>query len=282
MTSAPPRILCVGTHHKTGTVWMRRVWRMIGEALEIPFEPVHNPDRWQRIPDTGRVIVVNWSGAFAPALFDHPEARFLHIIRDPRDVLLSGARYHENSPGRQERFLHGARADLNGLSYQQHLQSLTDLEAKLDFEMRNMHLKTLGEMLKWPYGHPRAMDLRYEDLIDDQSCALFADVLRFFGFDNAEAETAKTIYFENSLFGGLAADQSTNRDQNTGRTATHVVSGASGQWQTALPYATAQLYAERHADDLVTLGYETDAGWLNAMQHSTDSASSAATAGCDA
>ncbi|WP_255731336.1 sulfotransferase domain-containing protein [Phaeobacter sp. B1627] len=256
MTSAPPRILCIGTHHKTGTVWMRRVWRLIGEALDIPFVPVHNPAKWHKIPSTGRVIVVNWAGSFAPELFDQPDARFLHIIRDPRDVLLSGARYHETSPGRQERFLHGARADLDGRSYQEHLQALPDVEAKLAFEMQNMHLKTLTEMLGWPYGHPRALDLRYEDMIADHDCAQFIDVLRFFGLDQAEIETARQIYFENSLFGGLRTDT------GTGRTATHVNSGAARQWPAALPLDTARLYLDRHGEDLITLGYEADKGWL--------------------
>jgi len=260
MTSAPPRILCVGTHHKTGTVWMRRVWRLIGEALDIPFVPVHNPAKWQKIPDTGRAIVVNWAGAFAPDLFDMPEARFLHIIRDPRDVLLSGARYHETSPGRQERFLHGARADLDGRSYQEHLQALSTAEAKLEFEMQNMHLKTLKEMLAWPYGHPRAMDLRYEDLIADHNCAIFIDVLRFFGFDQAEIEIARQIYYDNSLFGGLATDS------GTGRTATHVSSGKARQWPSTLPPESAERYLDRHGDDLITLGYESDHGWLSRLQ----------------
>ena len=263
MTSAPPRILCVGTHHKTGTVWMRRVWRLIGEALSIPFVPVHNPAKWQKIPTTGRVIVVNWAGAFAQELFDREDARFLHIIRDPRDVLLSGARYHENSPGRQERFLHGARADLGGKSYQAHLQALDTVEAKLDFEMQNMHLKTLNEMLRWPYGHPRAMDLRYEDLIADEDCAQFEAVLAFFGFGAEEIATARQIYFDNSLFGGLKPEAAAG--EAVGRTATHVASGKARQWPAKLPQATAELYLERHGAALVTLGYETDQDWLDQL-----------------
>ncbi|KUP94377.1 sulfotransferase [Tritonibacter horizontis] len=257
MSSAPPRILCIGTHHKTGTVWMRRVWRLIGAALDIPFVPVHNPAKWTKIPPTGRVIVVNWAAAFAPELFDQPDARFVHIIRDPRDVLLSGARYHETSPGRQERFLHGARDDLAGKSYQEHLQALDSAEAKLAFEMQNMHQKTLTEMLAWPYGHPRALDLRYEDLIADTDCNQFVAALQFFGFDQAEIATARQIYHDNSLFGGLRTDS------GTGRTATHVNSGAARQWPEALPAATAALYLERHGADLITLGYETDKKWLS-------------------
>lgn len=264
MTSAPPRILCVGTHHKTGTVWMRRVWRQIGEALSIPFLPLHNPAKWQKVPEAGRVIVANWAGAFAQELFDREDARFVHVIRDPRDVLLSGAHYHETNPGRQERFLHEAKAELAGRSYQQHLQALETVEEKLDFEMQNMHLKTLTEMLRWPYGHPRALELRYEDLIADEDCARFSEVLAFFGFTGDEAEVARRVYFDNSLFGGLKAEVAAG--DAVGRTRTHVASGEARQWPAKLPKATAELYRARHGAALVTLGYERDAeDWLDQL-----------------
>lgn len=254
-----PRLLCIATHHKTGTVWMRRVWRLIGEALNIPFVPVHNPDKWQKIPSAGRVIVANWAGSFAPELFARADARFLHLIRDPRDVLLSGARYHETASGKQERFLHSPRPALGGKSYQEHLQGLPELADKLDFEMRNMHQKTLEQMRSWPYGHPRALDLRYEDLIADEDAALFGRVLAFFGLTGAEAEVARRIYLENSLFGGLEAQGS------TGRVAGHVVSGAARQWPAALPRKSAAAYLDRHGADLIALGYEQDESWLSQL-----------------
>lgn len=268
--SLPPRILCVGTHHKTGTVWMRRVWMKIGEALDIPFVPVHNPRKFAKIPAEGRVIVVNWSGSFAPEVFDMGDARFLHIIRDPRDVLLSGARYHENSPGGQERFLHNKRDDLNGLSYQEHLAALETDEDKLEFEMGQMHLRTLKEMLAWPYGHPRAYDVRYEDIIKDHDCAIFVEVLKSFGFDRDEVETARQIYFDNSLFGGLKPGT------DIGRVDTHVASGKARQWTDKLPPATARLYCDRHGEDLIKLGYESDLGWLDMLDDARTPARGAA------
>ncbi|HHS89338.1 MAG TPA: hypothetical protein ENJ26_03110 [Rhodobacteraceae bacterium] len=251
-----PRILCVGTHHKTGTVWMRSVFREISEVLNIPLMGIHRPRKYTRIPDEGRVIVVNWGSRFAPELWDRPDARFFHLIRDPRDVLLSGARYHETTAMRTERFLYEPRDDLGGKSYQEHLRSLPGLEEKLAFEMAEAHRRTLAEMLDWPYGHQRALDLRYEDLIVDTKARLFAEVLEFFGFAAEEIEKGCKIFVKNSLFGGLADGGV------SGRSASHVKSGKPAQWMRALPAATARLYHEKHADDLIALGYETDASWL--------------------
>ena len=254
--SQPVRILCVGTHHKTGTVWMRRVWRQMAEVLGIPFVPIHRPEKFGRIPDKGRVIVPNWGGKFAPELWAREDARFLHVIRDPRDVLLSGARYHDSTSAPTEKFLYKPRADLGGQSYQQHMQAMGRTEDKLAFEMGEMHQKTLSEMLAWPYGHARAFDIRYEDLIVDTQCMLFAKALEFMGFSGSEVETGIKIFYENSIFGGLAQNPA------EGRTKTHVKSGKPAQWVTKLPRETAELYRDRHGSDLITLGYEADENWI--------------------
>lgn len=171
-------------------------------------------------------------------------------------MLLSGARYHETTQMQTEGFLFKPRADLGGQTYQQHLQSLETFEDKLAFEMAETHRKTLAQMLDWDYGAPRNIDLRYEDLIADTECKLFTQVLEFFGFEADEIRKGCEIFVENSLFGGLA------KGTEGGRAKTHVKSGKAAQWVTALPPATAQLYLDRHGDDLIALGYEQDKEWL--------------------
>ncbi len=259
--TAPARILCVGTHHKTGTVWMRRVWREIAQALDLAFVGVHRPGVWrEKIPDTGRVVAVNWGGKFAKDLWDQEDARFLHVIRDPRDVLLSGARYHDTTSAPTEKWLFKPRDDLDGKSYQQHLQSLARPEDKLVFEMGEMHQKSMDEMRAWPYGHARAFDVRYEDLIVDTDCALFSEALKFMDFSEEEIAIGARIFYANSIFGGLADNP------EEGRTKTHVKSGKPAQWVTKLPVEVARLYLDRHGDDLIALGYEQDKNWLARLQ----------------
>lgn len=240
---------------------MRRVFRGISEALNIPLIGIHRPQKWDRVPTDGRVIVVNWGARFAPELKAMEDARFFHLIRDPRDVLLSGARYHETTAMQTEGFLFKPRTDLGGKSYQQHLQSLPTLADKLAFEMAEMHQKTLAQMLDWDYGAARNIDLRYEDLIEDTDCTLFAAVLEFFGLTPDEIKTGCEIFEANSLFGGLA------KGTEGSRARTHVKSGKAAQWTTALPPETAQLYLDRHGDDLIALGYEKDKEWLSRLAY---------------
>ena len=261
MTNATPRLLCIGTHHKTGTVWMRRVWRELAQTLDLPFIGIHRPGIWrEKVPTTGRAVIVNWGGKFAPDLWEQEDARFMHVIRDPRDVLLSGARYHDSTNAPTEKWLYKPRADLDGRSYQQHMQSLPHQNDKLMFEMGEMHLKTLNEMRSWPYGHERAFDIRYEDLIVDTDCALLKKALSFMGMSAAEIEAGAKIFYDNSIFGGLAANPS------EGRTKTHVKSGKPAQWITKLPETVAERYLQAHGQDLIALGYEEDGSWIGRLR----------------
>lgn len=251
------RILCVGTHHKTGTSWMQGVFFNLGKALDIPVIRVPVPREWrQKVPAEGRVIVVNWRARFHASLLANDEARFFHLIRDPRDVLLSGAHYHETTDGKYEKFLYYPRDELGGKTYQEYIRSLPSREEKLAFEMGGKHAETMAQMRRWDYANPRSFEVRYEDLIVDDDCAIFSEALRFFGFSDDEVAIGAKVFHENSLFGEKGKEL---------RARDHVKSGKPAQWISKLPRSVAELYLQRHGDDLIKLGYETDKGWLDRL-----------------
>ncbi|WP_425043271.1 hypothetical protein [Primorskyibacter sp. S87] len=256
-----PRLMCVATHHKAGTVWIKRVMRGIANALDLPMVGLWSDRHLPKVPATDRAILVNWEGNFPEQIWVREDVVFLHLIRDPRDILLSGCAYHHTAPVKGERFLHEPRSDLGGLTYQQHLNALETRDEKLLFEMDNKHAETVQQMLDWPWGDQRVAELRYEDLIRDTSCELAVKAFRRLGLDGQELQTATQIFRDNSLFGGLA--DSSNR---TGRLNDHIASyGKIKRWQTELPRAVGAVYADRFGEALIRLGYEHDIDWVKTL-----------------
>ncbi|QDC09202.1 sulfotransferase [Oceanicola sp. D3] len=255
-----PRILCFGSHHKTGTIWMRGVSKAIRDDQNIPFLLCYRAERLADIVPEGPQIIVNWNSSFPQELFDMEEARFLHIIRDPRDVLLSGMRYHRIAPLAREKFLRIPRPKWGGMNYQDKLNSLDNDHERLIFEMENRHHRTLQEMLDWPYDHPNVVDLRYEDLISDEDCVIFRAAMERMGVAGIDVDRAVKSFWDKSLFGGLKKEE-----DRTDRVALHVTSGTGSkkQWQNALPRSIAKIYAERYSDALAKLGYAEDDSWVD-------------------
>ena len=253
-----PRVICVGTHHKTGTLWMRAVFRRIAVELKVAHYNVFPANLNQIVPEDDRVFLFQWSSAFPDAILQRPDARILHVIRDPRDVLLSGMRYHRRA-GADEPFLHIARDDLDGRSYQDHLNALPDDLARLHFEMEEKHAETLGQMVAWTSG-PNTTEARYETLMADHDGRAFRTHLRNLGLPEPEVEIGARHFWDQALFGGLA-------ERRPPRVEAHVTGAPGRDWRQALPREIAEAYAERHGDALVQLGYESSAtGWLDEVR----------------
>lgn len=263
MELSPPRVFCIGTHHKSGTIWMRQVFRAFAMQLSVPIHGAYGKRAAHHIPEAGRVFLTNWSSKFHSSLLARSDARILHVIRDPRDILLSGARYHCVAPVEGEEFLHHPRVDLNGKTYQEHIQSL-DFEDQLLFEMAEKHAITLHQMVEWDYGAKNRIELRYEELMRDTRGTLFARALRNMGFAWREIFRGRRIFLRHSLFGGLSDEESRNS-----RIKLHVADGSIAQWRRRLPRSVAEIYAENFGEALVALGYEKHpTAWLSQLQTS--------------
>lgn len=264
-TASPPsgqaRLMCIATHHKAGTIWIKRTIKALSTAIGVPWIGIWSDRHLGKVPATGRAFLCNWSGAFSHALWARADTTFLHLIRDPRDVLLSGCSYHRTAPPEGERFLHEVRDDLGGLTYQAHLNALKDDEARLLFEMTNKHAETLAEMRAWPYGDRRCAELRYEDLMADTDCTAMRGALTTLGLSDDEVDAGARAFWDNSLFGGLS-----NADARAGRLKSHVQSGGRvRRWEREMTARVGRAYADRFGDDLIALGYERDFAWVDRL-----------------
>jgi hypothetical protein len=178
----------------------------------------------------------------------------LHMIRDPRDVIVSGCFYHQRS---EEEWLHIKERRYGGLTYQERINSYQSLDDQLLFEMEHAGRYCIEEILAWNYSDPAFYELKYEDLICDELLNLFHSVFTFLGFPGNAIPRLLQIAFDNSLFSG------------TLKSTPHIRSGKTKQWKQYFRSHHKARFLTLFGDALQRLGYESSDEWAY-LQSSDD------------
>ena len=168
--------------------------------------------------------------------------RGVHLIRDPRDIVLSGMRYHLDAA---EGWLHKPDKELDGQSYQQVLNGLSK-DQQFNFELKRTARDQFKDLLAWNYEDPRFYELRYEDLMTDRAAVEFRNVLTFFAMPEDQIEGSCRILKQNSLFNENARMANSR----------HIRDGRVRQWATQMTRSQGESFAEVGGDLLIALGYE--------------------------
>jgi hypothetical protein len=242
--AAPANKILIGTHHKTGTVWLKRIFRAICYECDWQFHDFGAP-----YPDKVNVIFETHS-EFPLDRMDG-DYRGLHMIRDPRDRIVSGCFYHQKSV---EPWLHQAYEEFGGKTYQEMINSFDSFDEKLMFELENSGRWGINEMLAWDYENPKFKEVKYEDLIKDTDLLLFHEIFSFLGISGEVIPTALRIAYNNSLFSGNI------------KKSVHVRSGSSSQWQKHFKAEHRKRFQEVFPDALTQLGYEENDDWVTTSQ----------------
>lgn len=244
----------VATHHKTGTVWMDGVFKAIAGDLGVAY--VDFKTQYGELKEALRTpfILFNHDSDFRghSHILNRTDVRVLHLIRDPRDVLISAMHYHRKS---SEGWLHEPVPGYDNITYQRRLKALPTKLRQYVFEMDHSTAGTVHDMLKWQYGKANCFEARYEDLRQDTRLAHWLEIAAFLGFEEAELQTCRQRFWENSLFGGLS------RFGNQ-----HVRSGDVAQWKREFTLEVAYAFLARFPHSLQSLGYETDHRWIVELQ----------------
>jgi len=241
LTCELPNQVLIGTHHKTGTAWLMSIFKIIADD--------HGLNYFYGLQDDlpkGTDIFFQHHSLFD---FDNLEKpyRGVHMIRDPRDVIVSGCLYHQKS---EEPWLHYSNLDFDGLTYQQKINSLDNLEEQIYFEMENAGRRTLVDMLAWDYQQPAFFEVKYEELIEDRELILFHQIFSFLGFPGRTIPALLATAYQNSLFSG-----------NLGKSL-HIRSGKKGQWKGYFTPGHKEQFSSLFGDALIQLGYEEDHDWV--------------------
>ena len=231
--------ILVGTHHKTGTVWLHTIFRDICAFHSLKYLKneldchIHEYD-----------ILFDGHSNFQFELLKEPH-KGIHLIRDPRDIIVSATFYHQKS---KEKWLHLPRQEFDGMTYQEKINSFSSFDDKMLFEMDNSAGKNIKDIKDWNYNNPNFIEVKYEDLIKDRNLKLFHKIFEFLGFKGKAIPSSLAIAYNNSLFSGKVDGK-------------HVRSGKGKQYQKYFKNIHKKRFNELFGNILIDLGYEESENW---------------------
>ncbi len=241
--AAPPRAILIGTHHKSGTVWMRTLFERIAATLGVPFVRLraHATIDLASLAQAAPLHLIFQDHAFFGDIVGGAElrrgVRGCHVIRDPRDMLISAANYHGWS---HEEWLHRVREDLGQRSYQQALRAL-DFDGAVIFEMRHSAGRAIRDMRGFDRGE-HFFDIKLEELMQAPTEGAWAFFTRL-GFADGE---------RHACIGAFAATRL--RDGRPGLRG-HVQNTDCYQWRYLFDEPLLAAFRERCGDVAEALAY---------------------------
>lgn len=263
------RQIFIFTYHKSGTSLfahvMQRVAAEFGLSIAVRYGEV-----WDIDP---RIDIVRFPHSLLGLALDRP-FRAIRVVRDPRDIWVSGYLYHRHcnegwcvntdfdlSPPiraprvdfafqhRPERWKRRYLQRLRGKSYQQNLLE-RDLRDGLAFELEGYTACTLDAMRSWRLTGPDMLTVRLEDLAADFDTGMLA-IFRHFGFD--EAACAKAVRL-------AQAEDVRRMDAAALGARPKIHSRTLSKWQEMLSADQLARFEAQYGDLIAALGYHRHTG----------------------
>ncbi len=199
--------ILIGTHHKTGTIWMNNVFRKFAKLTDTEFYNIsqNNIDEEKKrniLKEAAfsekRSIYFDYHSNF-PEIETGQENQFkgIHLIRNPLDVLISSTLYHSWSG---ERWLHVNKDKYDKMTYQDKINSLGSIKEKLEFEMSNSALNTIKKMANFNIKNI-FLQIKFEELIIDRNFYEVIKIARHFELEGEEIILLLRAFFNESTFG---------------------------------------------------------------------------------
>lgn len=180
--------------------------------------------------------------------------RGTHIIRDPRDLIVSGYFYHLKTNEKWCTEPNPANTDLPpDTSYQDHLKSIS-LEEGIRYEMEHVSGSMISAMLEWNFQDQRVLELRFEDVLN-QEAMTFERIFAWYGFGAPDINRAVR----------LAKKFSRRRVRRHLRNLLgfgHLTHGSRvSYWDEYFSETLKDRFLECFGDVLIRLGYESSDNW---------------------
>jgi hypothetical protein len=199
----------------------------------------------------------------------------VHIIRDPRDIIISGYLYHircneewcinsdfDISPPIQfpvvprsqeyktENWKRLYVSSLGDLSYQENLKRMSQEDGIL-FEMHRYGSWTVEDMVRWDYSCVNVYEIKFETLMREFDGS-FLSIFEHIGLTDSQIGLAREIAYVNDINKMTAKQISGHR---------HISSRDTSKWRQYFSDEVKNVFKNHFGDALQRLGYECSSDW---------------------
>lgn len=233
-------------YHKVGTVWFQRVLTKIANRYGL----VMYAGEQENIPDNADIFLQGHS-CLDPSSLRH--YRGSHMVRDLRDVIVSGYFYHKWT---KEEWVHVAKEEYDGKTYQQHLNSLSQADG-ISAEIRRFATSTDSDfqnILSWDFDDPNFIEIKYEDIMSNEA-EVFERIFNHYGFGSSAISECL------SIADSLSFKNVKKSSKEKKKAKSHLRSGKTGEWKDLFGEAQKELFKELLGDALIKLDYESNHDW---------------------
>ena len=258
------------TYHKVGTILLHKIFAPLCTEFNWVFQSIAG--NCNKTP-YGDVVI------FQDSLVDFNKLpnnyKAIHLIRDPRDIIVSGFFYHRkcyekwclncnfsvknkiNNPTVPFPMVHLPKKlklkyinDLNGESYQKKLLSL-DYNKGLLFEMEHYAKLTIQNMSTWNYKNDNILEIRFEDLMSNYEIVL-KQIFKHFDFSETKQDTAMKLSKKHNLKTMSSKELKKNK---------HILSRKTTRWKKYFKKEHKEKFKLLFPKILIRLGYEKSDKW---------------------
>ncbi len=249
-------------HHKCGTQWFKSIIADVCSILKLNYINHHNANQFDQ--DLKSFVEQNEMDFYS---FINAQYRFVeqldnykgfHVVRDPRDIVVSGyfSHLHSHSTMAWQQLV-DIREKLEKSSKEEGLMSEIDRSANL--------FKHLGN---WDYNNSSIMEMKMEEMMGNPYERL-VDIFRFLGlvFDKDDPDELKTKdrmpigKFLAVVYYNRFSAKTKGREQGKEDVKHHYRKGVPGDWKNHFTDKHKKLFKEVGGELLIKLGYEKDMNW---------------------
>jgi hypothetical protein len=262
----PSDVIVHFSHHKCLTAYYATILSRLGEEFSFEMKGFRSDlDEFEKavLSNSGkRIVSLNNRSDITFEKF--PLYRGSHFTRDPRDLIVSGYRYHlwtkeawcispdfqwgeiTNLPAFKEYIEENPRYFPQHISYQDYLNRL-DPERGLILELL-WRQGMLENMEKWNYHNDQIIEMRYENIIGNESDCFYR-IFSHYEFHPKLIERGVEIAEQFSMKNVKKSDFG------------HVRKGTPRQWKSEFSPTVKRLFKELNGDLIISLDYEKDMNW---------------------